>query len=301
MDTEPQLAELRALIARHAVPGEPATRLPGIRALKATATTAACSTMYQPAFGIVVQGAKRTVLNDRLFDYGAGQYLIVSVELPVIGTVTEASPEAPYLATSMVLDPSIIAGLLLESAERPANESAAGLAVSDAPADLLDSVTRVLRLLDRPEDAPVLLPLLRREIHWRLLNGEHGATIRQIGLADSRLSQVARAIAHIRAHFAEPLAMGDLARLAGMSPASFHRHFRAVTAMSPLQFQKQVRLQEARSRLLTSARDAASIGFSVGYQSASQFTREYGRLFGAPPARDALRLRREPEADRRLA
>jgi len=296
-----QLEELQNLIAAHAVPGAPWTTLPGVKALVSTAPSAPFCSIYQPAFGLVVQGAKRSVLNDRLFDYGAGQYLVVSVDLPIMGHVTEATPEKPYLAMSMVLEPATIASLLLEVADRPAAEGAAGIAVSDAPPDLLDSVTRLMRLLDRPGDVPVLLPLLRREIHWRLLNGAQGATIRQIGLADSRLSQVARAIAHIREHFAEPLSMEALAHLAGMSGASFNRHFRAVTAMSPLQFQKQVRLQEARSRLLTSAEDAAAIGFAVGYSSASQFTREYGRLFGAPPARDMSRLRGMPAVERGLA
>ena len=166
-----------------------------------------------------------------------------------------------------------------------------GIAVRDATPDLLDPIIRLLRLLDRPGDMPVLGPMLEREILWRLLTGAQGATVRQIGLADSRLSQVARAIRHIRTRYAETLSMDDLATLAGMSPASFHRHFRAVTTMSPLQYQKQIRLQAARSRLLAEPGDVASIGFEVGYESPSQFSREYARLFGAPPGRDAERLR----------
>jgi transcriptional regulator GlxA family with amidase domain len=165
---------------------------------------------------------------------------------------------------------------------------------------LLDAVARMLRLLDQPDDAPVLAPLVEREILWRLITGPHGAMVRQIGLADSGLSYVSRAIKWIRDNYAEPMRVDDLAGLAGMSTSAFHRHFRGVTNMSPLQFQKCIRLQEARSLLASGAGDVAGVGHLVGYDSPSQFSREYRRMFGSPPSEDAARLRAEPTATPRL-
>ena len=227
-----------------------------------------------------------------MFRYDAGKYLAVSVELPVRGQVVEA----PYAALSIALDPVKVAGLILEMATPAPTGSSTALEVHEAGPDLLDAILRLLRLLDRPDDIAVLAPMLEREVLWRLLQGPSGAMVRQIGLAESRLSQVNRAIQWLRANLAAPMQVEALARLAGMSPASFHRHFKAVTAMSPLQYQKQLRLQAARTLLLTQPGDVAGAGFSVGYDSASQFSREYARLFGAPPGRDAARLRASPQA-----
>jgi AraC-like DNA-binding protein len=279
-----QIAEIASLIASRIGPDEVAKPFPGLRLVAASTPTSPINSLYEPAFALVVQGAKRTVLSDRVFDYAAGQYLVVSVELPVVGHVVQASVDAPYLSLSLALKPAAIAALLLEtvtSGREPVEPS--GMAVSMAPPDLT-----------------VLGPMLEREILWRLLTGEQGAFVRQIGLADSRLSQVGRAIRWIRGHYAEPLAMDQLARVAGMSASSFHRHFRAVTAMSPLQYQKRIRLQEARSRLIDKGEDVAAVGFDVGYQSPSQFSREYARQFGAPPGRDAARLLMMPTPDRGL-
>jgi transcriptional regulator GlxA family with amidase domain len=168
------------------------------------------------------------------------------------------------------------------------------MGVSKAPGELLDAVVRLLRLLDHPTDVPVLAPLIEREILWRLLCGEQGPMLRQIGLADSRLSQLSHAIRWIRANYAKMLRIEELAQMAAMSVSSFHRHFRAVTSMSPIQYQKQIRLQEARARLLAQSKDVAAVGFAVGYDSPSQFSREYSRVYGAPPGRDAARLRSAP-------
>ncbi len=252
----------------------------------------------EPTLAVIAQGAKRAVLGDKVFEYGAGQYLVVSVDLPIAGHVFQASPELPYLAAGLTLKPAAIAALLLEMAanDRLAPESA-GFGVSDAPAELLESLVRMLRLLDRPRDSAVLGPMLEREILWWLLNGEQGAMVRQIGLADSRLSQISRAIRWIRLHHAKSFRIEELAEMAAMSASSFHRHFRAVTTMSPLQYQKLIRLQEARARLLVEGDDVAAVGFSVGYDSPSQFSREYSRLFGAPPGRDVARLRTGSMAD----
>jgi AraC-like DNA-binding protein len=292
------LDELRLLITRHAGAAPAAMAAAGIRAVSCDAPTELAHHVMEPTLAVIAQGAKRAVLGDKVFEYSAGQYLVVSVDLPIAGHVCQASPELPYLGAGLTLKPATIATLLLEMAanDRPAAE-ASGFGVSDAPVELLESVVRMLRLLDRPRDAAVLGPMLEREILWWLLNGEQGAMVRQIGLADSRLSQVSRAIRWLRVHHAKPVRIEELAEMAAMSTSSFHRHFRAVTTMSPLQYQKQIRLQEARAKLLVESDDVAAVGFSVGYDSPSQFSREYSRLFGAPPGRDVARLRTVSTAD----
>jgi AraC-like DNA-binding protein len=292
------LDELRLLIARHAGSAQAAMTASGIRAVSSEVPTELAHHVMEPMLAVVAQGAKRAVLGDQVFEYGAGQYLVVSVDLPIAGHICQASPESPYLAAALTLKPTTIATLLLEMAasDRPAIEPA-GFGVSDAPVELLDSVVRMLRLLERPRDVAVLGPMLEREILWRLLNGERAAMVRQIGLADSRLSQISRAIRWIRVHHAEAFRIEELAEMAAMSASSFHRHFRAVTTMSPLQYQKLIRLQAARARLLAESEDIAAVGFSVGYDSPSQFSREYSRLFGAPPGRDVARLRTVTMAD----
>ena len=286
------LDELRRLITRHA--GAPASAMAaaGIRAVSSEVPTELAHHVMEPTLAIVAQGGKRAILGDKVFEYSAGQYLVVSVDLPIAGHVCHASRDVPYLGTGITLRPSVIATLLLEmsAGEQPLQEPS-GFGVSNAPPELLDPIIRMLRLLDRPRDAPVLGPMLEREILWRLLNGEQGGMVRQIGLADSRLSQISRAIRWIRMHHAQAFRIEDLADMAAMSASSFHRHFRAVTTMSPLQYQKLIRLQEARARLLAESEDVAAVGFSVGYDSPSQFSREYSRLFGAPPGRDVARLR----------
>jgi AraC-like DNA-binding protein len=296
------LAELRTLIARHAGPGQTEMAVEGVRLTASDVPARPSHHVYEPTFGVVAQGAKRTMLGDKVFEYSAGQYLVVSVDLPIASHVVRASADEPYLAVGMTLRPANIATLLLEVAagDHTAVEPS-GMAVSDATTELLEPVVRLLRLLDRPEDIPVLRPMVEREILWRLLAGEQRAMVRQIGLADSRLSQISHAIRWIRVHYAETFRIEDLARLAAMSVSSFHRHFRAVTAMSPLQYQKQIRLQEARARLLAESEDVAAVGFSVGYDSPSQFSREYSRLFGAPPGRDVARLRTASMLERSVA
>ncbi len=286
------LTELRTLIARHAIAGQPKTIFKDFRVMTTVVPTNPVHHVFGPTFAIVAQGMKRTVLADKVFEYGSGQYLVASVDLPIISHVVQASAEQPFLSIGMTLKPTAIATLLLETAacDRAVVESP-GMGISEAGHDLLEPAVRLLRLLDHPEDLAVLGPMIEREILWRLLAGEQGGMVRQIGLADSRLSQISYAIGWIRAHFAEILRMEDLAQLSAMSLSSFHRHFRAVTAMSPLQYQKQIRLQEARSRLLTESDDVAAVGFGVGYESPSQFSREYSRLFGSPPGRDIARLR----------
>jgi len=285
------LAELKALIARHARAGETDPVLPGLRVLVSTVPTEGVHHVSEPGFAIVAQGAKQTLVGDRLFEYGEGDYVITSVDLPLCGRIVRASAARPYLACRLTLEPAAIASLLLESSSAGDDAPPCGYGVRRAPAQLLEPAVRLLRLIESPRDVAVLRPLVEREILWRLLAGEQGGRVRQIGLADSRLAQVSHAIRWIRQHYAQAVRIDELAALAAMSVSSFHRHFRAVTAMTPIQYQKQIRLQEARSRLLAEAADVAAVGLAVGYDSPSQFSREYSRLFGAPPGRDAARLR----------
>jgi AraC-like DNA-binding protein len=289
-----ELGRLKELIARHAGEGLTPTALPGVSVLRATAVAKPLGEVAEPAVAVIAQGVKETALNGRTFTYGPGQLTIVPVELPVVGHITQASPEEPFLAFVLRLRPGKIATLLAETAPvttaapRASGAAALGIAVSDASPALLDAIGRLLALLGAPDDAAVLAAGVEREILWRLLTGPHGATVRQVGLADSRLAYLARAIHRIRSHYDQPLRIEDLAALAAMSVTSFHRHFRALTSMTPIQFQKQIRLHEARTRLLAEPGDIAGAGFAVGYDSPSQFSREYRRMFGAPPSRDAL-------------
>jgi AraC-like DNA-binding protein len=293
-----ELTRLKESIIRHAGEGVTRTALPGVSVICSPTITEPLGEVAEPTLGVVVQGVKETALNGRPFSYGAGQFLIVSVELPVIGHIAQASADEPFLAFVLELRPERIAALLLETAPaataRPdaIDATPAGIAVSDASRALLDAIGRLLALLDAPDDAAALAAGVEREVLWRLVTGPQGATVRQIGLADSRLAHLARAIHWIRSrHYEATLRVEELAALATMSVSSFHRHFRAVTSMTPIQFQKQIRLHEARARLLAEPGDVAGVGFAVGYDSPSQFSREYRRMFGVPPSRDALVLR----------
>jgi AraC-like DNA-binding protein len=292
------LEELRSLIARHARP-DMTTPIEGVLIARKHSEHSAPS-MSGSVMALIVQGGKRIALGERLYEYRAGQYLIASVDVPVTGHFIDASPEHPSLGFGLMLQPAAIADLLLQAAPGsvPTTSGVApsSMAVSDASPDLLDTVVRLLRLLDTPRDIAVLAPLIKREILWRLIVGEQSAAVRQLGLANSHVSQIARAVRWIREHYAEAFRVEDLARLAGMSVSAFYRNFQAVTAMSPIQFQKQIRLQEARLLLATHPRDVTLVGFRVGYESASQFSREYRRQFSRPPSEDAAMLRSAPPA-----
>ncbi|MGE4323772.1 MAG: AraC family transcriptional regulator N-terminal domain-containing protein [Sphingobium sp.] len=248
--------------------------------------------VYRASFCGVVQGAKVSMLGDQVYRYDTGKCLIASMDVPVTAQIVEAAPERPYMAFSLAIDPAVVSDLLLGQAGLTHTDSVlTTVAVGEMGADLLDPLSRLFALLDSPDDLMVLAPLIRREMVWRLLNGRHGAMLRQIGLADSRMARIARAVAWIRDHFDAPLRVTDLAALAGMSPASFHRHFRAATAMTPIRYQKQIRLQAARRMLLAEGVEVAAIGYAIGYESASQFNRDYRRLFGEPPGRDGAAIR----------
>jgi AraC-like DNA-binding protein len=285
------LAELRTLIARHARPDE-TTAIDGVLLSSADRPGEPRAATSGTVMALIAQGAKRLAIGDRVYDYGPGQYLVASVDLPITGHYTRASADEPALGFGLVLRPSAIAALLLDANASPrARPAPPGLGVADASPELLDAVIRMVRLLDSPGDRDILAPMLEREILWRLLNGPLGESVHQIGLADSSLTHVSRAVHWITEHYGEPFRVEDLARSCGMSTSAFHRTFHAVTALSPIQFQKQIRLQKSRLLLLTGVDDVATVGYSVGYDSASQFSREYRRQFGLPPGRDAARLR----------
>ncbi|MFG1921850.1 AraC family transcriptional regulator N-terminal domain-containing protein [Cryptosporangium sp. NPDC048952] len=283
------MTPLAELIDRHAR-SDFRTSISGL-ALSKIQTSEPDHELTEPLFVVMAQGAKRLLLGEQQFEYRAGDYLVVTTDLPVTGHFVDATRTNPALGLGLALRPEDIAPLLLRAPGGRAPDNLPTLATGTADAALLDAVTRLVRLLDHPDDAPVLAPLVVTEILWRLLTGPHGPLLRRIGTPDSDLSHVNRAIRWIRSNYAEPLRIDDLAQRAGMSPSAFHRRFRALTAMSPLQFQKRIRLQEARALLVADAGDVARVGHLVGYDSPSQFSREYRRQFGAPPGQDATRLR----------
>jgi AraC-like DNA-binding protein len=288
------LDELRALLARHAR-ADGTTAIDGVLIGKAERAYQPSASMSGTVLALIAQGAKTLALGDRVYEYHAGQYLIASIDLPVTGHYTEASRDRPALGFGLALQPSAIADLLLQAPagdrRRAGGGAPSAMAVSDAPAELVDAAVRMLRLLDQPRDIPVLAPLIRRELLWRLLTGEQGAAVRQLGLADSSLAHIARAVRWIRDNYRESFRVDDVAQMSGMSVSAFYRNFQAVTAMSPVQFQKQIRLQHARLLLATRPQEVTAVSRQVGYESASQFSREYRRQFGAPPSRDAVHLR----------
>jgi AraC-like DNA-binding protein len=249
--------------------------------------------LYQPAFCFVVQGGKRVLLGEEVFWYDPGHYLIFTVDLPVVFQVEEASKERPYFGCRLNLDPSLVASIMMESGIeiKKGDASVKAINVSSVDADLLDAVVRLIRLLDTPDERKVLAPLIIREIVYRLLAGGQGARLSHLLAAGGDTHRISKAIGHLREHFDEQLKIENIARELGMSVSGFHHHFKSVTAMSPLQFQKQIRLQEARRLMLGEDLDAASAGFRVGYEDPSYFSREYKRLFGAPPQRDIAQLR----------
>ena len=286
--------ELRELLERHVRP-DLATAIDGVRICKADHAVSPESAMSGTVLAVIAQGRKRLALGDRVYEYGRGQYLVASVDLPVTGHFVGAAPGHPGLGFGMSLEPAAIAELLLQAGPgdlpRSPGTTRPGIAVSDAPDELLDAVVRLLRLLDRPRDRKTMVPLVKREILWRLMTGEQGDVVRQLGLADSSLSHISRAVRWIRENYAQPFRVEEVAQLSGMSVSAFHRNFQAVTAMTPIQFQKHIRLQAARLLLANRPNDVTGVGSRVGYDSPSQFSREYRRMFGAPPSIDAARVR----------
>ncbi|MFZ4832412.1 AraC family transcriptional regulator N-terminal domain-containing protein [Rouxiella sp. Mn2063] len=257
--------------------------------------------LAEPTFALLIQGVKQVALGQQTYRYSAGQYLIYLVDLPLSSNVIEASEDEPLLGLGLTIKPERVAALLLESGFPPENMTNQGsIAVSELSDDLLDPLTRLLRLLDNPKDIPILAPSIEREILWRLINGEQGAMLQQLGISNGRMMQIFRAIRWIRNHYKENIRIDTLAQEASMSATSFHRHFLSVTSLSPIQFQKQVRLQMARTLIASSLKSVAEIGFEVGYDSPSQFSREYRRLFGRPPNEDGRFIRETSVANASL-
>jgi AraC-like DNA-binding protein len=302
MPTTPRLAELAERIAHlNQTAGRHPAWLPGLALSRTPAVTEPLTDITRPMLAMIAQGAKRAVLADRVYDYRAGQFLIATVDLPLTAQVTQASEAEPFLGLGLPLKPDLIADLLLEtSTAGPDDGPGTGIVVSDAGDDLVDAVVRLLRLADDPEDFAVLAPAAEREIHWRLMNGPHAATVRRIGMPGSRVALVGQAVRWLAERYDQPIRITDLAAHVGVSVPTLNRHFRTITAMSPLQYQKQLRLQRARVELLAAPGDVAAVGYAVGYDSPSQFSREYRRLFGVPPGQDAARLLTAPAADAAL-
>ncbi|MEV4569098.1 AraC family transcriptional regulator [Nonomuraea sp. NPDC049419] len=286
--------ELLSLLDRHVRPDE-TTAIDGLHIARIEQPGPPSPSMSGTVLAVLAQGAKRLVVGDRVLEYRPGSYLVASIDLPCTGHFVDIGPDHPAVGMALVLDPSAIADLLLH-ADPPQGRGPAlpGIAVASMTDDLLDALIRLVRLLDRPGDQAVLAPMVKREILWRVLTGDQGGTVRQLGMAGSSLSHVARAVRWIKEHYAEPFRVEDLARTAGMSPSAFYRHFQTVTALSPIQFQKQLRLQQARLLLAAHPRDVTAVAHRVGYDSASQFSREYRRQYGLPPSQDATRLTGQP-------
>ncbi|MDT3686846.1 MAG: AraC family transcriptional regulator [Pseudorhodoplanes sp.] len=266
------------------------TLIPGLTALRATAPSDLDYAISRPLVALVVQGTKQVTMGVQAFTFSAGDSLLIAADVPTTSRIVRASAGVPYYSLVLDLDPAVITALTTEMASTPMTDDTP-VRVEPTEAEVADAALRLMRLLERPASVPVLQAQLVREMHYWLLAGRHGSAIRRLGYPDSHAQRVARAVAVLRAQFAQSLPVERLAAIAGMSVSSFHQHFRAVTSLSPLQFQKQLRLIEARRLMLAEGVSASSAAFSVGYESVSQFTREYGRMFGRSPVRDARSAR----------
>ena len=269
------------------------TAIPGLSLFQRNEPTQPESRMYEPRICLIAQGAKRVLLGDDTYVYGERHFLITSVNLPTVVQITKASREKPCLGLILKLDQREISQLMVDSnlpLSRP-QQSSRGMATGEVTLPLLTAFQRLVDLLAEPKDIPILAPIIQREIFYRLLVGDQGPRLRQIASAGSQSQQIARAIDWLKDNFTRPLRIDDLATQVNMSTSTFHHHYRTLTAMSPLQYQKWLRLNEARRLMLIENQDAATVAFQVGYESPSQFSREYGRLFGAPPLRDITSLR----------
>jgi len=296
--------ELAALIERFSVKdGVHATAIDAVNLIRVSQPFERIYAVQKPALCVIAQGRKQVMLADELYEYDAASFLVVTVDLPIVGKVIQASEERPYLCFALDLDPAEIGALITEPAlPTPSSQrDERGLFLSQIGVPLIDAVLRLLRLLETPQDIPILAPLAMREILYRLLKSEHGGRLHQIALAGSQAQRVAKAIHWVKSNYAQPLRIETMAREVHMSPSALHHQFKAVTAMSPLQYQKQLRLQEARRLMLGEVLDAATAGYRVGYESPTQFSREYSRLFGAPPSRDVARRRERIPAKPHLA
>lgn len=285
-----KLAELRSLAAR-AENRRTETGIPRVAMVQGSIPEHQLATLYEPMVNLILSGSKTMTVGERTFHYDPATYFLMSVDLPAVGSVHADAEGRPYLAVSLTLDPVVVGNLL---ADLPKPQGGAlydsGFSVAPMTSDLLDAWVRMLRLMDRPEEIAALAPAYEREILFRVLQGPLGWMLRDIALPETALSRVGVAIRWIRENFADPLRVDDLADMASLSVSAFHRHFKAITALSPIQYQKRVRLLHARSMLLAGEGNATSVAFSIGYESANQFSREYARQFGQPPLKDIASL-----------
>jgi AraC-like DNA-binding protein len=292
-ETQSQAVEMRAGLARKIaahihLDGKEATGVPGLSLYRKSAPTDCTSAAYEPELIVFVQGEKRINVGGTTLVCNESTFLLTSIDMPVVSQVTKASTDEPILALMIKLEMPTVREILSQE-EFHVPEAASGthgMAVGETSVELLDACSRLLDLLDAPQDTPFLSSLIQREIIYRLLRGPQGKHLRAIATLGEQSNRTARAVAWLRENYAKPLRVEDLASVAQMGISTFHHHFRSLTAMSPLQYQKQLRLHTARVRMLTGGLDAASAAFEVGYESASQFNREYSRLFGKPPMRD---------------
>ena len=284
---EKQMAELRRIVMRAQDKWTP-TGLPRVAMVRAEACA---DQVYQPMLHLVLQGTKTLSIGEEIARYTAGSYFLVPIDVPATGQVHASTNDQPYLAVSLTLDPDVIATLLMDEGHAPREPRSTCFDAVLAPVEMIDAWLRMLRLIDRPHEAAVLAPMIEREILFRALQGPLGGILRDVARPDGRMTQIRRATQWIREHFTETFRVEPLAVMSDMSVAAFYRHFKSVTAMTPIQYQKRLRLLRARWLLLFDTLDATSIAYNVGYESASQFNREYARLFGLPPVRDAARFR----------
>lgn len=300
MESTGRLKELARLIqAFTEQDGIQETAIPVLRLIRTSGESIPHHTVYEPAICLVAQGSKEVTLAGKSSRYSPGDYFVISVDLPVASQVLQASPEAPYLCLQLQFDPNQIIGLMKEETQPPGKSGYAkrGMFIERASLPLVDAAVRLMQLLEAPEDIPALAPLVVREIYYRILQGKQGDAFRQVAIRGSNTRRIADVIRRIREDFTKALSMEELAKTAHMGTTSLHRYFKEVTAMSPLQYQKQLRLQEARRLLISEAADAADAAYRVGYESPSQFSREYARLFGLPPKSDIKRLKSSVQAD----
>ncbi len=270
------------------------TEIPTLKLVKRSAPTEATSYLHEPSICFIAQGAKRVMLGEEVYVYDEHHYLVTSVDLPVTGQVTDATNQKPYFGLVLEIKKNDILQMVADNdlpSPTRATQVNKGMAVGKISLPILDAIIRLINLLDTPRDIPMLAPMIQQEILYRLLTGEQGPRLLQTAVVGSNSEQITKAVDWLKSNFRSPLKVDDLAAYSGMSTSSFHQHFRSLTAMTPLQYQKRLRLNEARQLMLLKRLDAGTAGFQVGYESQSQFSREYSRLFGSPPSRDIKNLR----------
>ncbi len=291
------LNELQSILIRHTpTTGTHTTAIPCLSIVRAEETSEPLVTVYKPSICVVAQGAKTAMLADETYRYDPYSFLITSVDLPIAGRISEASSSIPYLGLKLSFDTDVIMDVvqMMDHSARTdseTQETATGITVNAMSPPIMDTVVRLLQLLDQPQDIPVLAPLMIRELVYRILQSQHGHVLYPFAVTDSYSYRIARTIQFIKQHYNEPLEMEQLARDVQLSSSAFHKHFKRITTMSPLQYQKTIRLQEAQRLMLTEAMPAADAAFAVGYESPSQFSREYARLYGKPPMQNIHDMR----------